>query len=515
MINDTSSREKIELFLRCKNLINKSFFDKSDPYVLVDSNSGGVKSDLGKTEVIRDEPNPVFQKTIFVSESDEGDQELWFTIFDEDGERDDLIGQAKCKLSEILSTTGWKELNITLPGVKQKSTLEIRWQNILFSQKNYKITVRTENISRKELFQNEEPFLRVLRPGSGFESEKDTSKIKDWVICFETQQRHGSINVRYEPLIINCAVLCRKAETDLIKVELWDHDSKGDHNFIADCYFTLQQAKSDKKVQPLMTKKQEHIGDFCIEIIEEYFDYDLKDYLKAGLQLNLMAVVDFTASNGPARSPLSLHHISQSRPADNEYQIALRKISSTLLHYDHDKKITAHGFGAKIDGEKKELFNLTLDPTSAVVGSIDELMDVYAKAVLKVELFGPTNFAPIIRAALKMTRESFSLNHWNYTILLILTDGLINDAELTRELVVECCNEAISIIIIGIGNEDFKEMKVLDGDQRALRGATRDIVQFVRFKTFSGIPDKLAKAVVSELPSQIDTFYKSKNIKAF
>jgi hypothetical protein len=40
----------------------------------------------------------------------------------------------------------------------------------------------------------------------------------------------------------------------------------------------------------------------------------------------------------------------------------------------------------------------------------------------------------------------------------------------------------ISIIIVGVGNEDFSNMVRLDGDDMSLRENISDIVQFVKFK---------------------------------
>ncbi len=68
-----------------------------------------------------------------------------------------------------------------------------------------------------------------------------------------------------------------------------------------------------------------------------------------------------------------------------------------------------------------------------------------------------------------------------YHILLILTDGMIHDMPETTDLIVECANYPLSIIIVGIGNADFSNMEKLDGDEVRLRNqkgepAVRDIV---------------------------------------
>jgi len=52
-------------------------------------------------------------------------------------------------------------------------------------------------------------------------------------------------------------------------------------------------------------------------------------------------------------------------------------------------------------------------------------------------------------------------------ILLILTDGIIHDKEIVKDLLVKCGKLPLSVIIIGIGNGndgDWTDMKELDDD---------------------------------------------------
>lgn len=61
-----------------------------------------------------------------------------------------------------------------------------------------------------------------------------------------------------------------------------------------------------------------------------------------------------------------------------------------------------------------------------------------------------------------------SQRNQKYQICLILTDGLISDIEETKDAIVELSDYPISIIIIGIGEDDFEEMSLLDADTCAL-----------------------------------------------
>ena len=85
-----------------------------------------------------------------------------------------------------------------------------------------------------------------------------------------------------------------------------------------------------------------------------------------------------------------------------------------------------------------------------------------------------------------------SLSSQEYFILLILTDGVITDMADTREAIVHASHLPMSVIIVGVGNADFSDMQMLDGDDGILRSpkgepVLRDIVQFVPFRQFKHV----------------------------
>lgn len=61
---------------------------------------------------------------------------------------------------------------------------------------------------------------------------------------------------------------------------------------------------------------------------------------------------------------------------------------------------------------------------------------------------------------------------------MILTDGAIHDMQETIDEIsdISSKNIPISIIIVGVGNDDFSSMTRLDGDNLALKKGIRDIV---------------------------------------
>lgn len=95
-----------------------------------------------------------------------------------------------------------------------------------------------------------------------------------------------------------------------------------------------------------------------------------------------------------------------------------------------------------------------------------------------VQLSGPTYFAPVINNIVSIAKDKQDGKH--YYVLLILTDGMITDIQRTKQAIVKASALPISIVIVGIGDANFKKMHKLDSDHVRLnvkgREAERDIV---------------------------------------
>eukprot|EP00483_Globobulimina_turgida_P007407 UN07421 len=240
-----------------------------------------------------------------------------------------------------------------------------------------------------------------------------------------------------------------------------------------------------------------------------------------GMNIEMMVGVDFTGSNGNPKEQGTLHYCG-APTFESPYMKALRSVGRVVEAYDSDKQINAYGFGANINpfGEKNvsHCFNLTLTNNACVAG-IEGVLRAYIDCLSKIQLYGPTNFAPIINncaamAAAKMNNQ----REQNYVILLMITDGIITDMGDTIDAIVNASDLALSIIIIGVGNADFRAMDKLDADDVALRSRSgvimkRDIVQFVPFNKYKdGDIGRLAKAVLEEIPAQITGYMTMKRL---
>jgi uncharacterized protein YegL len=146
----------------------------------------------------------------------------------------------------------------------------------------------------------------------------------------------------------------------------------------------------------------------------------------------------------------------------------------------------------------------------------------YNNIVPKLEFYGPTSFSEVIAKANSIAQEANCRQEkQKYTILLIITDGKINDMDDTKRILIEASKDSpLSVVIFGVGDKDnFEEMEELDGDGTLLKVgpnvAARDIVQFVTER-----PDltkdadlTLTERLMAEIPGQLLEFMHQMNIK--
>uniref|UniRef100_A0A3B5LWW5 Copine family member IX n=1 Tax=Xiphophorus couchianus TaxID=32473 RepID=A0A3B5LWW5_9TELE len=141
---------------------------------------------------------------------------------------------------------------------------------------------------------------------------------------------------------------------------------------------------------------------------------------------------------------------------------------------------------------------------------IEGVLEAYFQSLRTVQLYGPTNFAPVINKVANCAAEITDGSQ--YFVLLMITDGVISDMVQTKEAVVNAALLPLSIIIVGVGPAEFDAMEELDGDEVRVssrgRLAERDIVQvllMIIFK-FAGLNIRLSYYKLSVCRIYFDVF---------
>ena len=99
-----------------------------------------------------------------------------------------------------------------------------------------------------------------------------------------------------------------------------------------------------------------------------------------------------------------------------------------------------------------------------------------------------------------------------YHVILLITDGTIHDMDDFKKTLIKNSEKPFSVIVVGVGKEDFSNMFQLSGEESVLEDkngnkCNRDICQFVRYKDFKN-PLRLREKVLMILPNQIEQYYR-------
>ncbi|KAJ7370747.1 Copine-4 [Desmophyllum pertusum] len=451
---------KVELHISCRGLLDKDTTSKSDPLCSIYiQDTHGKWVEHARTEKIQNNLNPDFAKGITIDYYFEMVQKLKFSVYDVDNETsslgdDDFLGDMECNLGQIVSKKSFAK-TLQIKG-RQVGTITVYAEELKGGNEIVQLTFRATNLDKKDFLGKSDPFLQL----SKVKSDGGTLLVHRTEIgCYDWDQDDnndliGCVDVTLRDLI----------GTKESGIDCFDYDDDGSHDFIGSNSTTLRQ---------LLETKQ------------------------TGVRFG----IDFTASNGDPNHPQSLHFLNPYEP--NEYVKALVAVGEVCQDYDSDKFFPALGFGARIppNNQVSHEFPLNFNATNPYCQGIPEIVAAYQNCIRQVQLYGPTNVSPIINHVIRFAEQA----------------AKENAASDTKLAIIKASRLPMSVIIVGVGQADFKDMNELDADEGRLRCghhyADRDIVQFVPFREFkTQSPALLAKHVLAEVPKQVQEYFSKRGL---
>uniref|UniRef100_A0A8C6SQZ7 Copine Vb n=1 Tax=Neogobius melanostomus TaxID=47308 RepID=A0A8C6SQZ7_9GOBI len=484
---------KVEITVSCRNLLDKDTFSKSDPscciYALVLSflTLPSLFLQFGRTEVIDNTLNPDFVRKYIMDYFFEEKQNLRFDL----------------RLEKPLGG---------IPG-KKCGTIILTAEELSNCRDSAMMQFCANKLDKKDFFGKSDPFMVFFR------SNEDGT----FTICHKTEVVKNTLNPVWKEFAIPVRALCNGDFDRTIKVEVYDWDRDGSHDFIGDfttSYRELARGQSQFNVyevsHTLGNGRTVTLLSFSVES-----EFTFLDYIKGGKKKQGNECSSLPSIGNPSQST-SLHYMNPYQM--NAYAMALKAVGEIIQDYDSDKMFPALGFGAKLppDGRVSHEFPLNGNIENPYCNGIEGILEAYHQSLKTVQLYGPTNFAPIIN---HVARYAAAVQDGSqYFVLLIITDGVISDMAQTKEAIVNAAKLPMSIIIVGVGQAEFDAMVELDGDDIRVssRGklAERDIVQFVPFRDYMDRTGnhvlsmaRLAKDVLAEIPDQFISYMKSRGIK--
>ncbi|CAB4000096.1 copine-3-like isoform X1, partial [Paramuricea clavata] len=401
---------KVALHISCKGLLDKDSFSKSDPLCAVYIQEGGNWKEYGRTERVGNNLNPEFSKTITINYYFEMVQKLKFIVYDVDNETvqlgdDDFLGSMECTLGQIVSKKNYTE-KLTIKNKQTAGTITIVAEEINESNEIVQLVFHGKSLDKKDLLGKSDPYLVISK------QLPDGTK----VVVHKTEVCKNTLNPSFKMIEMPITELCNADYDRKIKIDCFDWDRDTEHDLIGSFETTLKElapAKDREISFPLINeekkaKKKKYVnsGLLYLSSFTVRRDHTFLDYIMGGCQVNFTVGVDFTASNGNPSNPTSLHFISPYNP--NEYVQALVAVGSVCQDYDTDKMFPAYGFGAKLppNGQVLHDFALNFNPSNPNCQEITGIVGAYQNCIRSVELYGPTNAAPIINLVAKSAEKA-------------------------------------------------------------------------------------------------------------
>eukprot|EP00826_Nyctotherus_ovalis_P040002 TRINITY_DN388_c0_g1_i9.p2 TRINITY_DN388_c0_g1~~TRINITY_DN388_c0_g1_i9.p2 ORF type:complete len:340 (-),score=79.69 TRINITY_DN388_c0_g1_i9:863-1882(-) len=299
-----------EIHVSCQNLADKDVFSKSDPFAVLyfKNKKNGQWVETGRTEVIDDNLNPVFVKSIIVKYFFEERQPMRFEVYDADDKKDlrnlkkqEFIGAAEFALHEAIRA---KDQILRLPLVdkgKSNGTIILHAEEV---KEKLSSNLAHMTIECYGAVKNSPMFYRLLRSdGNSFFPVYQSEACR---------RRNG--NIKWHKVKIPTAGLFRDDQSKPLRIELYEYFSNGNHKLLEtrDFQFVsiIDGFKWESKVGVIVFK------DVSVEKRASFLEY-----LFGGCQISLAIAIDFTASNNDPDMPNSLHSTNLQK---NQYVQAIR-----------------------------------------------------------------------------------------------------------------------------------------------------------------------------------------------
>lgn len=228
---------------------------------------------------------------------------------------------------------------------------------------------------------------------------------------------------------------------------------------------------------------------------------------KEGLESSdLIVGIDFTKSNlwqgKKTFNGHCLHEVDPTGRVQNPYQETIDIIGRTLAVFDDDGAIPAFGFGDSTTGGKS-VFALNGNNKDPMCKGFDGVLEEYNRVAPRVNLAGPTTFAPLIDKAVEIVKEEGS-----YHILLIICDGAVSNMKRDAAAIARANKVPLSIVCVGVGDGPWDAMEEFDDKIPARSWDNFQFVNWHEIKTYTRGRSKASReaafalAALMEIPEQ-------------
>jgi len=465
----------------------------------------------GKTEVIKNTLNPSWLEKVYMDYHLGSPERVNIKIFNERKKKnklDEEICSVFFEIGAILGSSG----NVKARNISNGGCVFVHAVKVQTSQFGELYLHLLGFDLKKNGFFEPDAFFEISRLDRGVTGEFSTPVARS-AHCLSNS------NPRWKALTIDVNALCDGNKDNPIVIDVYGYRRSGKHYFLGNHKTNVNKllaANHKTNVNKLLRASKRDTLDLCIEHKKKgsIFVFEAKinildrpcflDYLSGGMEIKALFAIDFTGSNGHPRDPKSLHYaLGDSSLKGNDYQKAISAIGEIIVKYDSDKKFPVFGFGARYENIIRHCFQVGYESEVFGVGGIlDAYRSMFQSPII---LSNETSYHHCIAVASRKAKVAQDIRQC-YSVLIILTAGDLKNDTKTKESLLFAKESPLSIIIIGIGNQNFEPILQLmtfcvENDLR---------VTFVPFHQHLYSKQSLTNKALENVPSEIVNYFYSR-----
>ena len=245
------------------------------------------------------------------------------------------------------------------------------------------------------------------------------------------------------------------------------------------------------------------------QLLNSKNEIDLENNIKANIlcqRKNFYNFLQFLYNDFHLVTTFCIDFSSNNQVHKNDiFKELLQTFLDILVPYNGDKFFHCYSYGFKLIKNNQDYIN-DIFPLNRKNPSI-EISDVitkYEKLLKKIQTSDESNdLGLIIKKLNDSIKENYDLEDKEYNLFIIFAcHDVIDEDNFIYELM-EACNLNISIVIISIGNDSFKNTKTII---KSVKGnlLKRDCIKFIKFDV--GINEIIRNSLIDIPDSMIDFF---------
>lgn len=233
--------------------------------------------------------------------------------------------------------------------------------------------------------------------------------------------------------------------------------------------------------------------------------YSIFDYLKSGVKFSCFISLDYSKSKN--NSSLKDNQIN--------YLNILNNISNAIMNYTKNHLFYILGYGAKIinSSSNKSIFNLNMKENDSGINTIEKVIQHFNSSLFDSKIIPEGNviLSSLIKEVTKQIYKLYEIRYYN--VSFIVTRGNIeqSDIQKTIDAIIESSYLPLTIFIIGVGKNDFTQMKIFGKNHKFSSLGMEKMRNNVLFASliddFSNDDEKMISWCIKELSKQIINFY--------